>query len=286
MSALHLSHYGPRERRQLYTEAAMTHNNTALALYSPLLNRVNPENCHALFAFSCFVPMFAFAAHGPNVESKSHSVSEVIEVFKLIRGAAFVVTQARPWIASGGMSRLLTVERMRERRSVRHHATAIYHLLHRLHEEQQQQQQRQRGLDSSSYRSANSVVVHATESLLNVLQMCADNENGSVLLRWTAIVQSTFLDSLTQDEPMGLVLLGYFGAAIDFIIDNWWMDGWGRYLINLVSDRLRAGADSQEVVWARYAMHQLESSNIDKTNGTLEADEIRSHSGQPLFTEH
>ncbi|RAL06702.1 Zn(II)2Cys6 transcription factor domain-containing protein [Aspergillus homomorphus CBS 101889] len=246
MSALHLSHYGLVECRQLYTEVAMTHNNTALPLYLPLLSQVTPDNCHALFAFSCFVPMFSFATHGPNIESKAQSMSGVIEVFKLIRGAAFVVSQARPWIEKGGMCGLLTVERMRGNTSIKLHATTIYSLLHELHAKQQQE------CDLELQQTRDPALEHATESLLSVLQLCADTDKAAVLLRWAALVKSKFLDALTQDEPISLVLLGYFGAAIDFIIDNWWMEGWGRYLVNLASDRLGTGL-GQQLAWARDA---------------------------------
>ncbi|OJJ98842.1 hypothetical protein ASPACDRAFT_1857335 [Aspergillus aculeatus ATCC 16872] len=274
LSALHLTRYGPIERRQVYIEAAMTHNNTALSLYSPLLSQVTPDNCHALFAFACLVIMFACAAHGPNAQPKAQSVSDVIEVLKLIRGAAFMVEQARPWIASGGMRGLLTVEKMQEKTSIEHHATALHRLLHEVYEEQQRQQQ-QHDFDSNHQRPTAPAVVHATESLLSVLQMCADKENASVLLRWAAVVQSEFLDALMQDEPMALVLLGYYGAAIGRIIDTWWMDGWGQYLVNLASDRLTTG-DCSLYLWAQNAVNRIEGIehyfDSDKATGVLRVD--------------
>ncbi|PYH91143.1 hypothetical protein BO71DRAFT_452326 [Aspergillus ellipticus CBS 707.79] len=256
LSALHLSHHCPAERRHKYTEAAMNHNNIALSLCTPLLNNVTSENCHALFAFSCFVATFAFAAHGPKVHPRAQSVSDVLEVFKLIRGVASIVTQARPWIEAGAMRDLLQVGRQPCKMSKTTQSQELYARLLSLEERQRQ------GDGTSCYGSPSSVVIRSSQRLLNLLHMSTTVENPAAILRWPALVESAYLDLLLQDNAMALVVLAHYGVALDVMVESWWMDGWGRFLVNLVLDRLEIKCEpdlawAQDVIDRKNAIHPI-----------------------------
>ncbi|PYI01681.1 hypothetical protein BO78DRAFT_473177 [Aspergillus sclerotiicarbonarius CBS 121057] len=249
LSALHLSHHGPVERRHRYTEAAMTHNNISLSLCTPMLNNVTPENCHALFAFACFVAMFSFAAHGPKVNPRAQSVSDVLEVFKLVRGVASVVAQARPWIEAGGMRDLLQVGRQPRQMSKTTHVWELYARIRRIHDQV-------RPAVADCYVGTGSVVATAAEKLLDLLQLSTTMENpGSTVMRWPAVVDLQYLDLLLEDNAIALVVLAHYGVALDMMIGNWWMDGWGTFLVHLALDRL--GPDSgPELAWVQEAINR------------------------------
>ncbi|RAL04448.1 Zn(II)2Cys6 transcription factor domain-containing protein, partial [Aspergillus ibericus CBS 121593] len=242
LSALHLSHHGPVERRPRYTEAAMTHNNISLSLCTPLLNNVTPGNCHALFAFACFVAMFSFAAHGPKVTPRAHSVSDVLEVFKLVRGVASIVAQARPWIKAGGMRDLLQVGRQPRQTSKTTHVGELHARIQKIYD-----QARSAEADDST----NSVVAIASQKLLDLLQLSTTVQNpASTIMRWPAVVDLKYLDLLLEDNASALVVLAHYGVALDMMMENWWMDGWGTFLVHLALDRL--GPESgPEVAWAQ-----------------------------------
>ncbi|OOF90143.1 hypothetical protein ASPCADRAFT_157373 [Aspergillus carbonarius ITEM 5010] len=249
LSALHLSHHGPVERRHQYTEVAMTHNNISLSLCTPLLNNVTPENCHALFAFACFVATFSFAAHGPKVNPRAQSVSAVLEVFKLVRGAASIVAEARPWIEAGGMRDLLQVGRQPRQTSKTANVWELYARIRRINNDQA------RSAEADCYDRTGSVVEFAIQKLLELLQLSTTAENPtSTMLRWPAVVNVEFFDLLLEDNTNALVLLAYYGVALDMMIESWWMDGWGMFLVNVSLGRL--GLESgPELAWAQKAIN-------------------------------
>ncbi|PWY85056.1 hypothetical protein BO70DRAFT_232878 [Aspergillus heteromorphus CBS 117.55] len=252
LSALHLGHHGSIERRHQYIEAAMTHHNTSLSLCTPLLNNVTPENCHALFAFSCFVATFAFAAYGPKAHPRAQSVSDVLEVFKLVRGVASIVRQARPWIEAGRMRDLLQVGRQPRDRPEMTQSQELYTRLLSLHERQRQDD------GVACYDSPSSVVARSSWELLNLLHLSTTLENPAAILRWPALMDSMYLDLLQHENGMALLVLAHYGVALDIMIESWWMAGWGRFLVNLVLDRL--GPQSEpELAWAQEALNRRDA---------------------------
>ncbi|PWY96727.1 hypothetical protein BO94DRAFT_18350 [Aspergillus sclerotioniger CBS 115572] len=249
LSALHLSHHGPVERRHRYTEVAMTHNNISLSLCTPLLKNVTQETAMLCSHLPCFVAMFSFAAHGPKVNLRAQSVSAVLEVFKLVRGVASIVAEARPWIEAGGMRDLLQVDRQPRQTSKTTHVWELYARIQSIKNGQA------RSAEADYHDRTGSVVEFATQKLLELLQLSTTVENpASTILRWPAVVDLGFLDLLMEDNTNALVLLAYYGVALDMMTESWWTDGWGIFLVNLSSDRL-GSKSGPELAWAQKAIN-------------------------------
>lgn len=233
VSALHLSYTCSAERCQSYKETAIRHNNLSLTLCTPLLSNVTPENCHALFAFSCLTAVFAFGVQGRDGLSSAQGLIDVVEVFKMVRGVASVVQQSRAWIEQGGMRQLLRIGKLGKRAAGTIYDRELCSHLGTFIEEQLEHQEPcfQHNVDSKA------VILHSAKELLQVLNMYITIEDPNAILAWPVLLDAQFLDLLLQVEPTALITLAYYGTALHLLFDNWWLDGWGQFIMNLASMR-------------------------------------------------
>lgn len=242
ISALHLSHEVPDFRRRIYTEIATQHHSLALSLCTPLLTKVTPENCDALFACSLLIASFNFASRSLSMHFAPMGVGEVIEVFKLVRGTASIVEKARPWIEQGDMRLLLKFTRCAQQIPKSKHSYEVHTQLEHLiaqHED---------AITSTSESGVRAAVLRSIKLLLDVFDSCIASDNQSTILAWPAMVDSEFLDLLLQAEPGSLVTLAHYGAVIHIMTRAWWMEGWGKFLVNLAAECLDGSVQSA-IAW-------------------------------------
>ncbi|KAB8275426.1 hypothetical protein BDV30DRAFT_247645 [Aspergillus minisclerotigenes] len=230
VSALHIGHKCPPECRRKYTEAAIRHNDLSLSLCTPLLSNVTAENCHALFAFSCLVVIFAYAAEHPASSLDTLDEGDVVKVFKLVRGAGSIVGQARPWIEQGEMRQLLAAGRNLRQPSTTKYAHELYAQLQGFIE--------QHANPLGNDQKVGSALFSSFEHLRDVLRRCTTREDPGALMSWPVMVHADYLDLLLQGEPTSFVILGHYGVALELLKDEWWLDGWGEFLANLALKRL------------------------------------------------
>ncbi|KAH8430925.1 Zn(II)2Cys6 transcription factor [Aspergillus melleus] len=244
VSALHLSFTSPTERRRSYKEAAIRHNNLSLTLCTPLLSNVTPENCHALFAFSCLTAVFAFGVQGRDGLPSAQGLIDVVEVFKMVRGVASVVQQARAWIEQGGMRQLLKIGKLRKRAAGTVYDRELCSHLQTFIEEQLQPREpcMHENVDISA------VLLQAARRQLELLNMYMTMEDPNAILAWPVLLDAQYLDLLLRVEPTALIILAYYGTALHLLFDNWWLDGWGQFIMNLASMRHGSVGDCR-IAW-------------------------------------
>ncbi|PLB49813.1 C6 zinc finger domain protein [Aspergillus steynii IBT 23096] len=247
VSALHLSYTGPSERCQSYKEAAIRHNNLSLTLCTPLLSNVTPENCHALFAFSCLTAVFAFGVQGREGLPSAQGLVDVVEVFKMVRGVASVVQQARAWIEQGGMSQLLKIGKLRKRAAGTIYDRELCSHLETFIEEQLRPREPCMH-QTINNNNVNAVLLQSANRLLHVLNMYMTMEDPNAILAWPVLLDAQYLDLLLQVEPTALIILAYYGTALHLLFDNWWLDGWGQFIMNLASMR-RGSVGDWRISW-------------------------------------
>jgi hypothetical protein len=104
-------------------------------------------------------------------------------------------------------------------------------------------------IETYSFQSAaQAIVLDSIKHLLDVFDSCIASENQSTILAWPAIVDSEFLDLLSQKEDGSLVALAYYGAVLHVMTKAWWMEGWGKFLVILAADCLDEHAQSA-IAW-------------------------------------
>jgi hypothetical protein len=60
-----------------------------------------------------------------------------------------------------------------------------------------------------------------------------------------SVIDPEYLDLTLQKDPRCLVTLAHYGAVLHIMIKAWWMEGWGKSLINLAVENL---ADNFSVI--------------------------------------
>ena len=99
-SANHLA-YINLARASYYQVLASTHQSAALKGLNSALADLGPANCHALFASASLTVMNAFA------DARTHSKEVLLETFQLLRGMAFILNTAVPWIENGPFAAII-----------------------------------------------------------------------------------------------------------------------------------------------------------------------------------
>lgn len=243
LSALHLSQRCSGPRRQIYTDIAMHHHSQALSLFVPLLSDVTPQNCHSLFACSFLISCFSFASQGLKTTPSSTHMSEVIEVFKLVRGTASIVEKARPWIEKGDMRPLLKFATCTQQTPQSRHVHEVHSRLEALIN------QRECGHQSSHPPSSlRAILVRSNQHLLDLCDSSIASNNQVTVLAWPAIIDPEYLDHMQQLEPWCLITLAHYGAALHILTSAWWMEGWGKFLVNVAAVHLDDSARSA-IAW-------------------------------------
>lgn len=244
VSALHLSQQCSGPRRPIYTDIGMRYHSQALSLFIPLLSDVTPQNCDSLFACSFLICSFSFAFQGLNIQPSSMPVSEVVEVFKLVRGTTSIVARARRWIEQGGMRPLLKLTRCAQRTARSRHVHEVRARLEALINHQADEHH-----PSQLPSSTRAVIASSTGHLLDVFNSSIANDNHTTILAWPAIIDAEYLDLLQQIEPMSLVTLAHYGAVLHIMTSAWWIAGWGKFLVNVAAAYLGETARSA-IAWS------------------------------------
>lgn len=243
LSALHLSRQYSGSCRQTYTDIAMRHYSQALSLFVPLLSDVTPQNCQSLFACSFLISNFSFASQGLKTEPSSMHMGEVMEIFKLVRGIASIVERARPWIERGDMRPLLKFATCERRASCSRHVYEVHSRLESLIAQQA-------GDHHSSHppSSRRAVLDRSNRHLLDLCDSFNSTNNEATFLAWPAIIDPGYLDLMQQLEPLSLVTLAHYGAVLHILTSAWWMEGWGKFLVNVAAAHLDDSARSA-IAW-------------------------------------
>lgn len=225
VTAMHRARFAAVDRRLIYTQTAMRYHDVSLRLSTPLLKSITQQNCHTLFALSCLASVFIFSARGPRMDSKTPSMVNIVEAFKMIRGTATVAEYARQWIGSGPLSHLLHVGRQ-------NHPIPSGHCAHTLYAQ----------LELFDHRitdaNAPSPAHGAIRELEHLLRIYLASGDPNAIMSWPVVVDLMVFDLMLTNERLSLIALGFYGAALRVISGHWWLDGWGALLDQLARERL------------------------------------------------
>lgn len=234
VSALHRAHSAPLSHRQMYSEAATMHHSRSLALCTPLFKNITRQNCHALFALSCLVPVFVFASRNPSKNPRIQSLTAVVEAFRLVRGAASVVNQARLWLEQGPLQLLLRIGQCQMPI-----ATAAERYARALHEQLQSLDhnlpQAGPSLNSESFTPA---LNSSIKNLIDLLQLYLRSGDSRAIMAWPVVVDPSYFDSLLRTERIALLTLAFYGCSLRILSGHWWLESWGELLFQLARDHL------------------------------------------------
>lgn len=216
-----------------FKEAAIQHKQKALSLYAPLLSNVTKSNCNALFAFSCLLSILSFASQIQSETRTVKDIADVVDVLRLVRGVAVIVAVAREWIESSELCILLQTGKSNyqnpfaasRRKEPSEQEVQLQLLLKHCHSTCK---------DSTSM----SVYLESINFLLSGYVSYSTTFDITLILAWPTQIDRDFLDLLLQRDQLALVIFAHYGAIMLLLHDIWWLRGWGKLVIGLISDLL------------------------------------------------
>ena len=227
-------------RQPFFTALARQHLSQALCSYIPQLGRNTEQSCPALFAFSAILPAVSFSllqSDECHLEGEDY-IKQFIKIRNFLVGATLVAKNAKQWIRSSCVSPLLA---LRSLENVLPHVAdnprvALQALLEQIRLYDSKTQKPQTHIDPLSGETESGSVY---ESSVEVLSNTFPSINGQpprlgAVLGWPVFVDQDFFRLLSQNDPIALVILAYYGAALHSLSNIWWLQNLGARLVKAV----------------------------------------------------
>ncbi|KAL9605281.1 MAG: hypothetical protein Q9179_001529 [Wetmoreana sp. 5 TL-2023] len=231
IAALHLSRLRP-DRASDYQNIAESHQNKALSSFLPIMPNPTQLNCHAFFALSSLIVVYAFASpqkRGTTVFTDQSQDSA--DWLPLIRGVNSILQQAWPWVENGPLRGLLqpgiinTVDTKLPRPA-----------------DQQLRQLAEMCKGAAGGEEAVEAYVEAVKALRKCyvkifIRASVECEVGTAFT-WPVEVPDKFIQLLKAGAPEALVILAHYCVVLHHLNDYWWMRGWAAHLIENIYNEL------------------------------------------------
>jgi hypothetical protein len=229
LAALHIAHDRPQVK-DLYTPVALQYYNVAIASFRSALKKVNADNCTALFGFSTILIVLSFAfAQSPSPTQNQSPVDELIQIFTLLQGVRVVLQSATPWVSKGPLSPLLrrnAVQSSDTTRSSSHLPKDFDEALVRLG-----------GYNERTYETADSHEMYkqTIQSLRDCVEKIEANPGDrAAAISWLFFLESSYVSSLKDNQPLALVILAHYGIVLNGLRDSWFVQELGTRVIEVV----------------------------------------------------
>ncbi|KAL8863637.1 MAG: hypothetical protein Q9178_000320 [Gyalolechia marmorata] len=236
IAALHLSHLRPDSAAE-YQNIAHSHQDKALSTFQTAMTNMNEMNCHAFFALSSLIVVYAFASpRKPGTlaftDDSQDSPGEA-SWLPLIRGVNSILQQVWPWVESGPLRGLLQ-------------PGVINTLDVRLPKAASHQLKELAGLCETA--TGGEEAVAAYRDAVKALQKCyakiftrasVECEIGTAFT-WPVEVPDKFIQLLNARAPEALVILAHYCVVLHHLDDYWWMKGWAAHVMGNIYNELNA----------------------------------------------
>ncbi|KAM5341551.1 hypothetical protein ACJ41O_014582 [Fusarium nematophilum] len=240
LAALHLAYRHSADRRRLVLIAAH-HHNMALQGFQEGITKMSDDNSDALFVCTSLNIVYVFGVFGPLCDdSVPDRKSQVLgaEWIPMTRGVEAVLRPVYERVRLGPLSPLLGLGNWDEL-DPDHQPVA-----HDAH-----------------YRSIQGVWVHSSDAhvydkVLHLLRKCnaymrqfkvmdpevtvqwGYNQAWSAPFIWLHFAPDEYFELLLQRQPPALLIFAYLGTLFHGLNDYWFMDGWGRSMVDVANELL------------------------------------------------
>jgi hypothetical protein len=237
ISALHLATLYPDSSANFVIQASNQYNR-ALLDFRKVLQTVGEENCVAVFAFSCFTVIHAFAV--AQVHQPHDPISDFLNCMRLVQG---VVAVLAPHYAALSTSELSPILDNGPKGGIQGEILEILKLKALV-----------KSLPDDDRGETADAYLHAIDLLHTVLlesQKAGENQSCLALLfSWPALLSPKFFSSLSIQEPVSLIIMAHFASTLNHKKNFWWITCWNTCIVNDVESRL--SPDLHEwLVWPR-----------------------------------
>lgn len=225
VAALHLSCLKP-EQQKAYRRTAAQHQDLALSLFRSVMPTITESNCHAIFALSSLIVVFAFAApRARNSLAFTDDSEEPTEWLSLIRGVRSILMSVWPWVKNGSLGGLLPDDiELPNPRELSEAADNQINKLSRF----------------CADASGGPDVVEAYRETIDGLRTCyvklytkAPTEcEVSIAFLWPVMIPQKFVIMLNSRAPEALIILAHYCVILHHLDGYWWKSGWTVHLFD------------------------------------------------------
>ena len=252
LSALHRRYKEDPGHRESLMNLARYHQQHALKLYIPLLQCIDEQNCHALFAFSCIIAVICFGILSDDAEDAAPLVARMVDTFDALCGAAVVAVQAYHWLLTGPM--LPIMDKLEPPRADLEGTepgmkAAFEALLDRAEQVCSEGGHTKAGLNAEARRETYRRSIYALATIIT--PAVYKNRPLSVVISWPIMAEASYVALLRHRDPLAVVILGHYGVALHKV-DNvlWVLEGLGFHLTETVAREV--GEEwAPHLTWAR-----------------------------------
>ncbi|RSL92877.1 hypothetical protein CDV31_014945 [Fusarium ambrosium] len=252
LAALHLAYRQPTERERLLLIAAH-HHNTALYGFQEGISQMTDENSDALFVCASLNILHVFGVFGPLYDGTAASRKSRIlgaEWIPTIRGVGAVLWPVYERVRFGPLSPLLGLGNWDELDPNDHpgaedgHYRSIQEVWARSHDAEV--------YDNALYhlRKCNAYMKQFKSMSPQVLAEWGYNQAWSGPFIWLHSSADGYFKLLQQRQPPALLIFAYLGTLFHSLNDYWFMDGWGRNMVD-VADELLGEYWSRWMAWPK-----------------------------------
>lgn len=258
ISAFHLVIERPKERAE-WMALGLKHGMSSSAQFRTLLPTVNESNCHALFALSIMtcIQAVAFGSFGIQLSpGEILPISDVMDLFNIIRGTGELQMTARDWLMVGPLSPILSHDGFRcyldalpTKLPPDSYIKVRFRKLHDM--------VRTRCPSISDCESL-AGALHTLEIIYdNVAKTTQDDlvANPGIVFMWPAMVPPGFKDLLREFHGGALVVYAHFACIADVLKGHglWFCDAWGDRTVRAIA----GGIDDEWREWVEWPEAQL-----------------------------
>lgn len=256
VAALHLAHLRP-DKQQEYVKVAVQHQHLALSGFRLNMSKTNQSNCHAFFALSSLIVVFAFASpRGSESLAFTEDSQEPQEWLPLIRGVYSILMSQWTWIQSGPLGGLLQegIEHIEQpnRQALSDAAENQFAQLLRLCET----------------LTAEPDVLAAYRIAVEELRTCyvklytkhSTECEVSIAFLWPVCIPERFIAMLNSRRPEALIVMAHYCVILNHLNGYWWRHGWTAHLMSNIFRELDACWHS----WIQWPMTLIHTGHCSK----------------------
>jgi hypothetical protein len=248
LAALHIAHQAPSERKAMWVDG-IYHHNKALGGFQKEIISITEDNSEALFTWSICNVLYVFAMSNPLQETADGvphlSTSERnekilgVEWIPMIRGMNAVLEPTHNYLRFGRMNTVMSLGNW-----------------DKLDPNQDNPDFEDIYFCGTRETWSNSDHSDVYEEALQILRRCRlysqqfHNMDAKTLNQWgynkewsgplifIHFAPNSYFSLLRQRQPPALILFSLFGALLHGINDYWFLQGWGKAIVEVVADVL------------------------------------------------
>ncbi|KAF5010642.1 hypothetical protein FDECE_3208 [Fusarium decemcellulare] len=252
LAALHLAYKQPADRRRLVLIAAH-HHNMALQGFQEGISQMSDRNSDALFVCTSLNILYIFGVLGPlHDDPAADRKSRVLgaEWIPMIRGVDAVLKPVYDRVRLGPLSPLLGLGNWDELDPDHQQVAEDTHF--RSIQGVWARSSDGRVYDKALYllRKCNAYMRQFKTMDPDVLAQWGYNQIWSGPFIWLHFAPGEYFELLQQRQPPAMLIFAYLGTLFHGLNDYWFMDGWGRSMVDVAAE-LMGGYWDRWMAWPK-----------------------------------